>query len=105
MATFVIEAMVRGYHVYQSVWSPTAGEQLPCRKEPSNIQDPFSVAGCKGEKLLSLLLQSKKTVLFLDRGPLGSGRFTVASLSALKYKLATDHDRHVAEGRGRPLNN
>ena len=43
-STFTIEAMVRGYHVYQSVWSPTAGEQLPCRKENGNIQDPFSVA-------------------------------------------------------------
>ena len=29
------------YIIYQSVWSPTAGER---RKEPGNIQDPFSVA-------------------------------------------------------------
>ena len=80
MATFVIEAMVRGYHVYQSVWSPTAGEQLPCRKEPGNIQDPFSVK----EETFEFAASIEEDGIILDRGPLGSGRLTVASLSALK---------------------
>ena len=28
---FSVEAMVRG-HVYRSVWTPTVGEELPCRQ-------------------------------------------------------------------------
>ncbi len=36
--------MVRGYHVYQGVWDPTIGEELPCRKEHGNTQDPYAVA-------------------------------------------------------------
>ena len=29
---FSVEAMVCGYHVYQSVWTPTVGEELPSRQ-------------------------------------------------------------------------
>ncbi len=41
-------SMVRGYHVYQGVWDPTIGEELPCRKEHGNTQDPYAVAVLDG---------------------------------------------------------
>ena len=36
--TFIIEAMVRGYHVYQDSWDATIGKQLPCKREPGNLK-------------------------------------------------------------------
>ena len=58
--------MATTYIIYQSVWSPTAGEQLPCRKEPSNIQDPFSVK----EETFEIAASIEEDGI---RGPLGSG--------------------------------
>ena len=39
--------MIRGYHKYQSIWEPEVGESLPCIREPSNVSDPYAVAGTK----------------------------------------------------------
>ena len=44
METCEIETCVRGHHVYKSIWSPTTGEELDCRREPSNAEDPYAVA-------------------------------------------------------------
>ena len=44
LASFTIEAMVRGYHVYRDVWHATMAEQLPCQREIGNVADPFAVA-------------------------------------------------------------
>ena len=45
--TFSIEAMVRGYHVYQSVWEAVNGEVLECSRETGNRSDPYAVAVTK----------------------------------------------------------
>ena len=34
----------RGYHVYKEVWDALVGEELPCRRDLGNPQDPFAVA-------------------------------------------------------------
>ena len=44
---FSIEAMVRGYHVYQSVWEAVNGEVLKCSQEIGNRSDPYAVAVIK----------------------------------------------------------
>ncbi len=44
-----ISSMVRGYHVYEGVWAPTIGEELP---EHGNTQDPYAVAVLDGVLLL-----------------------------------------------------
>ena len=44
---FSIEAMVRGYHVYQSVWEAVNGEVLECSREIGNRSDPYAVAVMK----------------------------------------------------------
>jgi hypothetical protein len=69
-ATFSVEAMVRGYHVYQGIWIPTAGEQLPCRKENGNIQDPFSVAVIDGTDVVGHVPKKISSIcsMFLQRG-------------------------------------
>ena len=44
---FSIEAMVCGYHVYQSVWEAVNGEVLECSWEIGNRSDPYAVAVTK----------------------------------------------------------
>ena len=42
--SFSVNAMVRGYHVYQDIWDASVSEELPCQREPGNSHDPFAVA-------------------------------------------------------------
>ena len=50
-----IESCVRGYHVYQSVWTPTIGEELQCVREPTNIIDRYAVGVTKDGKIVGHL--------------------------------------------------
>ena len=38
------ESVVRGHHVYKSVWTPIVGERLPVLREPDNPHDNRAVA-------------------------------------------------------------
>ena len=49
MASFSVEAMVRGYHVYQDIWTAVVGEEFPCKQEAGNTFDPFAVAVMRGD--------------------------------------------------------
>ena len=46
MATYELKVItaVRGYHVYQEVWSPIIGEAFTCQQENGNEHDAYSVA-------------------------------------------------------------
>lgn len=48
--TFFIEAMIRGYHVYQSVWVAVNGEVLKRSCEIGNCSDPYTVAVTKNSR-------------------------------------------------------
>ena len=41
---YVYHSSVRGYHVYKDIWDATIGDILVCRKEASNVHDPYCVA-------------------------------------------------------------
>ena len=43
-ATYALQTVVRGYHVYMQVWNATVGQVLPCQRERGNVHDPYSVA-------------------------------------------------------------
>ena len=43
----VVEAMIRGYHEYQSIWEAEIGENLTSIREPGNVGDPYAVAVTK----------------------------------------------------------
>ena len=34
--SFQLESSVRGHHVYRTSWTPTFGEILPVKREPTN---------------------------------------------------------------------
>jgi len=62
MASFEIEAMVRGYHIYKDVWSALIDEEFPCKREDGNRFDPFAVAVCNGDIVMT---RSKKDFIHL----------------------------------------
>ena len=43
----VMEAMIHGYHEYQSILEAEVGENLTCIREPGNVRDPYTVAVTK----------------------------------------------------------
>ena len=47
-----VNSCMRGFHVYQDVWTPIIGEVLACRREMTNIEDRYAIAVYKMEKLL-----------------------------------------------------
>ena len=48
---FNVERIVRGYYAYQSVLV-AVGEELPCKREQANSDDPFTVAVTTGELII-----------------------------------------------------
>jgi len=44
MEEYVTDACVRGFHIYQDVWRPVMGEELPCETEEDNDKDRYAVA-------------------------------------------------------------
>ena len=43
MDEYITDTCVRGFHVYQIVWRPVIGEELPCKRE-DNDTDRYAVA-------------------------------------------------------------
>ncbi len=70
MAAFSVEAMVRGYHVYESIWTAVVGEEFPCVREPGNTFDPLAVAVKREETIIGHVPRkiSSTCALFLRRG-------------------------------------
>ena len=70
MASFEIEAMVRGYHTYKDVWSAVIDEEFPCKREDGNRFDPFAVAVCNGDIVIGHVPRKILSVcsLYIRRG-------------------------------------
>ena len=71
--SFTIEAMVRGYHVYQSIWdAANDGEELECCREFGNIHDPSAVAITKDSVIVGHVPRAISAVCssFIRRGGL-----------------------------------
>ena len=52
MVSFSVEAMVRGYHIYNSIWTAAVGEEFPCKREITNTFDPFAVDMMRGDTVI-----------------------------------------------------
>ena len=61
---------VRGYHVYQHVWSAAVGQVLSCEREPTNSRDRYAVVVKKDGVVIGHLPRKVSRVcsLFLRRG-------------------------------------
>ena len=70
MASFSVEAMVRGYHFYKDIWATVVGEELPCQREDGNRADPFAAAVVKEEAMVGHVPKKISSVcsLYLRQG-------------------------------------
>ena len=46
MRELSLDSVVRGYHIYISIWNPIIGYVLVCKQEVGNDSDRFAVAVC-----------------------------------------------------------
>ena len=58
---------VRGYHVYKTIWDAAIGEDLVCKREPSNEHDRYTVAIKKDGVIIGHLPRKISRSLFLRR--------------------------------------
>ena len=71
---FVMDSMVRGYHIYQDVWTPVVGEHLQCVREEDNTEDNtedrYAIAVMKDGVTVGHLPRRISTLssLFIRRG-------------------------------------
>ena len=67
---FEKECFVRGYNVYKKIWEFSIGEELDCRREPSNIVDQYAVAVVKSGIVVGHLPKKLSCIysLFIRRG-------------------------------------
>ena len=71
MALFSLDSMVQGFHAYQSVWEPSYGEILMCRREPNKRMDPFAVAVVKNGTIVGhvpRMISASCSLFFRKRG-------------------------------------
>ena len=67
-ATYDVETVVRGYHIYKHFWSATVGQVLPCQQERGNVHDPYSVAIVAGNTVVGHMPRAISVCsLFLKR--------------------------------------
>ena len=67
---FVMDSMVRGYHIYQDVWTLAVGERLQCVREEDNAEDRYTVAVIKDGVTVGHRPRRISTLcsLFISRG-------------------------------------
>ena len=72
-----VESRVRGLHVYKDTWTPSVGEELPCKRETGNDKDRYAVAVMRGDTIVGHVPRkiSAACSLFLRRN--GTIRCTV----------------------------
>ena len=77
MATHEANSCVRGFHVYDDIWTPFVGETLACEQESGNPNDPYAVAIKKGSEVVGHVSRKSSAAcsLFLLLG----GLFAVKS--------------------------
>ena len=64
------DSAVRGFHQYQSIWTPVVGEELPCKREACNLHNLFAVAVMKDHMVVGHLPRKLSAIfwLFLRNG-------------------------------------
>ena len=63
-ACYEFDSAVRGFHEYETIWSPVIGEELPCECEAHNAHDSFAVAVMKEHDVVVGHLPRKYSAIF-----------------------------------------
>ena len=67
---FVTNSMIRGYHIFRTIWDAVIGEHLQCVREVGNVEDRYAVAVRRGDSVIGHIPQKISTLcsLFIRRG-------------------------------------
>jgi hypothetical protein len=67
---YKFHSFIRGFHVYQNIWSPEIGEEVTCTIEENNHHDKFAVCVLKNDVVVGHvpLENSRVCYFFLKRG-------------------------------------
>ena len=65
MVSFSVETIVRGYHVYNSIWTAAIVEEFACKREVTNTFDPFAVAVTRGDTIIGHIARKISSVYSL----------------------------------------
>ena len=73
-----MESVLRGHHVYKSVWNPVLGEQLTFERENSNSHDRHAVSVMKDGTIVGHVPRELSSVYyhFIGRGGITSCEVT-----------------------------
>ena len=81
---FAIDSVVRGYHIYQDIWSAEICSELPCHPESGNCEDRYADLLDRPAELVfiyaSLASRKEDDGTNRDRGPSGFGILGTTSL-------------------------
>ena len=59
------DSCIRGYHLYQAIWTAVVGECLVCQREPLNSSDRYAMAVMKDDVVVGHLPRHLSRVLSL----------------------------------------
>ncbi len=73
-----ISSCIRGYHVYQDIWTPVLYQKLLCQREPGNLEDPFAVVVINNEEIVGYVPRKISALysMFLNKGEVIEGTVT-----------------------------
>ena len=71
-SSYEFDSFIRGYHVYQYIWTPVEGETYSCTREPGNEQDCNAVAVMYEDRVASHISLTISKCIFLFLTLLGS---------------------------------
>lgn len=72
IVSYNLDSFIKGYHVYQVVWSPELLEELNAVPEPSNVVDKYPVCVQRDGEVVGHLMKDKagrfaKTIFYFLR--------------------------------------
>ena len=70
MDSFTVESIIRGYHIYEEMWSSVI-EVLVCRCNTQSRHDPFAIAICKGTTVVRQITRWISMICYVYLGKPG----------------------------------
>ena len=89
------ESCIRGYHIYQQLWTAAVGEHLTCQRERGNTADAYAVSVIKDGTIVGHLPRriSCACTLFMRRGGTigcqvtGTTKYSAISLHTILFDV------------------
>ena len=71
MDSFTVKLIIRGYHIYEEMWSSVI-EVLVCHCNTQNCHDPFAIAACKGTTVVRQIPRWISAIFYVYLGKPGA---------------------------------